>query len=116
MKVLTNVTDNKKDLVKAGNSTIMFKDCIGDSFKMTGVIMYEKDEIDPKTGESVTKLVSCVKREDGEFISTISPTVENSLSLIVNCYDPKEIIAGLAVMIKTKKSNSNREFIYIDLV
>ena len=115
MKILTNISTDKKDLIKAGNSTIMFKDCIGDSFKMTGVIMFEKDELN-KDGESVTKLVSCIKREDGEFISTISPTVENSLSLIVNCYSEKEILAGLDVMIKTKKSNGGREFIYIDLV
>jgi len=115
MKVTTNISTDKKDLIKAGNSTIMFKDCIGDTFKMTGVIMFEKDELD-KDGKTVTKLVSCVKREDGEFISTISPTVENSLSLIVNCYSEKEILAGLDVMIKTKKSNGGREFIYIDLV
>lgn len=115
MNIKTNISSDKKDLIKAGNSTIMFKDCIGDSFKMTGVIMYDKEEVD-KDGKMVTKLVSCVKREDGEFISTISPTVENSLSLIINCYSAEEIKAGLDVMIKTKKSNGGREFIYIDLV
>jgi hypothetical protein len=116
MNIRTNITESKKDLVKAGNTTLMFKDCIGDTFNMTGVIIYDKEEIDSKTGEVSTKIVSCVKREDGEFISTISPTVENSLSLIVNSYEPEEIKAGLAVMIKTKKSNGGRDFIYIDLV
>lgn len=116
MKVLISVTESKKDLVKAGNTTVMFKDCIGDAFKMTGVIIYEKEEVDPKTGECSVKKVSCVKREDGEFISTISPTVENSLSLIVNSFEEDEIKAGLDVIIKTKKSNGGREFIYIDLV
>jgi len=116
MKIKVNVTESKRDLVKAGNTTLMFKDCIGDTFKMTGVIIYEKEEVDAKTGECKTKIVSCVKREDGEFISTISPTVENSLSLIVNSYTEEEVKAGLDVIVKTKKSNGGRDFIYIDLV
>lgn len=116
MNIKFNITDSKKDLVKAGNTTTMFKDMIGETFKMTGLIIYDKEELNAKTGELENKTVSCVKQDDGEFISTISPTVENSLTLIANSFDEEEIKAGIDVTIKSKKSNGGRDFIYIDLV
>lgn len=116
MNIKFNITDSKKDLVKAGNTTTMFKDVIGETFKMTGLIIYDKEELDPKTGELAKKTVTCVKKEDGEFISTISPTVENSVSLIANSYSEEEIKAGIDVEVKSKKSNGGRDFLYIDLV
>ena len=90
MNIKFNITDSKKDLVKAGNTTTMFKDVIGDPLKMTGLIIYDKEEVDPKTGEIETKTVSAIKLENGEFISSISPTVENSLTLIANSFDEAE--------------------------
>lgn len=116
MKVLVNISESKKDLVKAGNTTRMFKDVIGEKITMTGAIIYEKDEVNDKTGEVETKKVCCVRDEKGEYISTISPTVENSLQLIVASYEPEEIKAGLPIEVKSKKSNGGRDFIYIDLV
>lgn len=116
MEILVNVSESKKDLVKAGNSTTMAKDVIGEQFKMTGAIIYKKEEVDQSTGECSVKTVCCIKREDGEFISTISPTVENSLQLIVNSFEKEEILKGIEVVIKSKKSTKGRDFIYIDLV
>ena len=116
MEILVNVSESKKDLVKAWNTTTMAKDVIGEQFKMTGAIIYKKEELDQSTGECSVKTVCCIKREDGEFISTISPTVENSLQLIVNSYDKEEILQGIDVVIKSKKSSKGRDFIYIDLV
>lgn len=116
MEIKVSVTDNKKDLVKAGLTTTMFKDIIGDNIKLKGIIIYDKEEIDQKTGDIVTKTVSAIKTDDGEFVSSISPTVENSLLLIANSYEPEEIKAGIDVIVKSKKSNGGREFIYIDLV
>lgn len=116
MNIKFNITDSKKDLVKAGNTTTMFKDVIGDSLKMVGLIIYDKEELDTKTGVIETKTVSAIKLENGEFISSISPTVENSLTLIANSYDEAEIKAGVDVEVKSKKSNGGRDFLYIDLV
>lgn len=116
MNIKFNITDSKKDLVKAGNTTTMFKDVIGDNIKMTGLIIYDKEEVDGKTGEVETKTVCAIKKEDGEFISSISPTVENSLTLIANSFDADEIKAGIDVIVKSKKSNGGRDFLYIDLV
>lgn len=116
MNILVNITSDKKDLVKAGNAVKGFKDVIGEKIKMTGLIIYEKEELDEKTGEVKKAIVSCVKMENGEFITSISPTVKNSLQLIANTYDADEIKAGVDVMIMSKKSNSNRDFLYLDLV
>lgn len=116
MDIKVNITDDKKDLVKAGNTTTMCKDVVGEKFVMTGIIIYEKEEINAETGEVKKSMVSCIKKQDGEFISTISPTVLNSLDIIVNCYTPEEIKKGIEIEVKSKKSNSKREFIYIDLV
>ena len=110
IKVLLNTTANKKDLVKAGVATTTFKDVIGEAFTMVGVIAYEKTEND----EVMT--VVAVKREDGEFISSISPTVANSLDVIRGAYSDEEISEGIEVVVKSKKSNGGREFLYIDLI
>lgn len=116
MNIKFNITDSKKDLVKAGNTTTMFKDVVGEPFKMTGLIIYDNEEVDTKTGEVEIKTVSAIKKDDGEFISSISPTVEKSLTLIANSFSEDEIKAGIDVEIKTKQSNSKRDFLFIDLV
>lgn len=116
MKILVNITDDKKDLVKANNAVLGFKDVVGEPIEMTGVVIYEKEEPNEKTGEVETKVVSCVKRKDGEFITSISPTVRNSLEMIANTYTAEEIHEGVAVMVKAKKSNGGRDFLYIDLI
>lgn len=116
MQILTNITADKKDLVKANNAVVGFKDCIGEVINMKSVIIYTKEELDEKTGVLECKTVSAIKKGDGEFITSISPTVKNSLDMIVNTYSAEEIQEGVEVMIKSKKSNGGREFIYIDLV
>lgn len=116
MNILVNITTEKKDLVKANNAVLGFKDVIGEDIKMTGVVIYEKEELNEKTGELEKKVVSAVKREDGDFITSVSPTVRNSLEMITNTYTADEITAGVPVMVKSKQSNSGRDFLYLDLV
>lgn len=115
MKVLQGVNVEKKDIVKAGNSVEVFKDIIGEPFKMTGAVIFEKTEKD-KDGKDVVNVVSAIKKEDGEFVSSISPTIKNSLDNILGVYSEEEITAGLDVIIKAGTSNNNREFLYVDLV
>lgn len=111
MKTIVNVSSDKKDLVKASNAVTAFKDVVNTPITMTGVIIYEKVEED---GE--TKVVSAIKLDDGSFVTSISPTVQNSLESIVEAYDEDEIKAGLPVMVKAKASKQGREFLYIDLI
>jgi hypothetical protein len=116
MNCKVNISNDRKDLVRAGNAMLMFKDVIGDTMTIKGIIIYDKEETNEKTGEIETKTVSCVKREDDEFISSISPTVQNSLNLIVGAFSEDEIKEGIQVVVKSKKSNGGRDFLYIDLV
>lgn len=115
MKIKVNITDSKKDIVRAGNATTMFKEVIGETIKINGILIYEKEEIDDKTGAVETKTVTCVKREDGEFISSISPTIENSLENLLGAYDEAEVREGIEIIVKSKKSNGGRDFLYIDI-
>lgn len=115
MKTLVNISENKKDAVKACNAVNGFKDIIGETVTINGIIMFEKDDLDEKTGEITTKSVTAIKRNDGEFFTSISPTVKNSIDAVLEVYEPDEIKKGIEIQIKTKKSNAGREFIYVDL-
>jgi hypothetical protein len=115
MNIKVNITDSKKDIVHAGNATTMFKDVIGDTININGVLIYDKEETDEKTGEVTTKTVSCVKKDDGEFISSISPTIENSLQTLLGAYSEDEVREGIEIVVKSKKSNGGRDFLYIDI-
>ena len=113
LKVVSN--DEKRDIVKAGNAVTPFKDLKGEVVKMTGLVIGEKTEVDVDTGEEISKEVTAIKLDDGSFISTISPTVKNSLENITEAFTDEEILAGIDVEIKTGTSNGGREFIYLDL-
>lgn len=115
MKIKVNTLEGKKDLIHAGNAVKMFKDVVGEKLTIVGVIVYEKEEVDDKTGTVDTKLVSCVKEKNGEFISSISPTVQNSLDLIVGAFEPSELSQGIDIIVKEKNSKGNRKFIYLDV-
>lgn len=116
MKVLVNTLSEKKDLVKAGNAVLGFKDVLGEKMVVTGVIIFEKEEVNEKSGEVEAKTVCCLKRKDGEFITSISPTVKNSLQMIIEAYTAEEIAKGIEVVVKSKSSNAGRDFFYVDLV
>lgn len=114
MEILKNISADKKDIVRAGNAVSGFKDAIGKPITMVGVFLYTKEE-ENKDGVLETKTVSAIKTSDGEFYTSISPTVKNSLQLIADTSETEEIINGIDVVIKSKKSNGGREFLYIDL-
>lgn len=116
MKILVNTTNNKKDVVKASNAVTPFKEVIGKPVKAIGFITYEKEELDERTGVMASRVVTCMKLENGDFISSISPTINNSIDSIVASYDVEEIEQGLDVIVKSKKSNGGRDFLYVDLV
>ena len=116
MTILTNITSDKKDLIKANNSVTGFKEKLGEDILMTGVLIYEKEEIDTKTGEIEKKVVCAIKDSNGDFITSVSPTVKNSLDMIVESYTEEEIKAGLPITIKSKRSNAGRDFFYVDLI
>lgn len=109
-RILVNTTNSKKDIVKAGVATTTFQDCLGEVFKIIGVIIYEKEE------QGETKTVTAVKRDDGEYVTSISPTILSSVETIRSAFDDEELEEGIEVVIKSKKSKGGRDFLYLDLV
>lgn len=116
MKTLVNITSDKKDIVRANNAVLGFKDVIGETLTINGVVIYEKEEVNENTGEIEQKTVTAIKKaEDGEFITSVSPTVKSSLDAVLEVYSEDEIKGGIEIIVKSKKSNAGRDFIYIDL-
>lgn len=116
MRILTNYTSEKKDLVKANNSVDTVKDILNTPFKCVGIIIFEKDGVDEESGEADVKTVVALKTEDGHFYTSISPTVKSSVDAIVEAYDKEEVESGLDIVVKSKLSKSERDFYYVDLV
>lgn len=115
MIITKNITNEKKDLINAVNSTMGFKDILGTPTTIVGAIIYKKDEVDTKTGLPVEKTVASIKTAAGDFVSTTSPTVLQSLEMILESYEPEEVFAGIEIIVKSKKSNGGREFLFIEL-
>lgn len=115
MKLITNICEEKKDIVKAMNTTDTMKDVVGEELTINGVIIYEKDEEDEKTGDVKTVTVTAIRTAEGTFYSSISPTVKNSIDAVMEVFTEEEIKAGINIFVKSKTSNGGRDFIYIDL-
>lgn len=114
LKATENIT--KVDIVKAGNAVTTAKDVVGVAFKLYGVILAEKEEIDDKSGEVKHTVVTILKTDLEEpFISSISPTLKTSAENILDNFDASEFEAGIPSILKTKKSNQGRNFVYVDL-
>lgn len=116
MEIIYNSLEDKKDVVRANNSVNTVKDILGQEFKCIGVLIFEKEGVDEKTGEQVTNTVVALKSEDGEFYTSISPTVKGSIEAVIGVYDKEEFTQGIDMVVKSKESNNGRDFYYIDLV
>lgn len=112
MKILESVGMEKRDLVKAGVATNTVQEFDGESIMLTGVVIGEKP--DTETGEART--VVCLKTADDEFISSISATVKESVTTIMEAFEPNEFADGIPVVVKSRNSKAGRKFFYIDLV
>jgi len=115
MEIIKNITSEKKDLINAANSTVGFKDIVGTPVKMIGAIIYKKEEKNAKTDQIEIKTVVSIKKENGEFVSTVSPTILQSLEMVLESYSEEEVKAGIDILVKSKKSGVGREFLYIEL-
>ena len=62
MEIIKVVSENeKRDIVKAGNAVDAFKNHVGETLTMIGVVLYVKDEVNTTTGEKESKTVTAVK-------------------------------------------------------
>lgn len=106
MNIIKAVTENKKDLINATNSTMTMKRNSDTELLLTGIIIYNDGEKD----------VSVIKTDKG-FISSISPSVHDSLINILDIYNDDEIKQGIKIKINKKIARrSEREYLYIEIL
>lgn len=110
MEITRKVNLEKKEIINAGQTTQTMQDFKGKEVTIVSVLVYNKKE------ENKEITVVTVGTKDAGYITSISPTVINSIEMICEAYDEKEIADGLKVKVETGKSNSNREFIFVNPV
>lgn len=115
MAIKFTTTENKKDIMKATVTISTAKEMKNKQFKLTGVIVYDKEECNEETGEIKTIEVLALRDEKGEYMGTISPTMLNSAKQLTSIFTKEEITDGIDVIIKSGTSNSGREFFYLDI-
>lgn len=120
MKIVQNVNFKLKEMVNSETATTPINLIKGENILVTGILIGIKEEVDNETGEIKSLKVGVIKKDDGQLISSISPTVINSMETIINAYTEcdqiSEIEKGIDVAIKTGKSSKNRDFIFLELI
>ena len=107
--IKTSYNENeKREIVKCmGMGQRQIKNEVGTKIDVAGYVIYTK--ADSVTGEE--KEVISIAGKDGNVFASLSPTVIRSfLDLIEVLGD-----SGFSVIVKTAKSNSNRDFFYLEL-
>lgn len=120
MKILNNVNFNLKEIVNSETATTPINTMMNKEVIATGLLVGLKEDIDNETGEVKTLKVGVIKIDEGNLLSTISPTVINSIETIVNAYTDADMLGeikeGIAIAIKSAKSGKNRDFIFLELL
>ena len=111
MKILENVGMSKRDIVKAGVATSTIQEFNDECMTLTGVLIGAKDD----TENGGTLEVVCLKTSEDVFISSISATVKDSVTTIMEAFTEEEFKAGIPIVIRSKKSKADRTFYYVDL-
>lgn len=115
MKILRSIVAEKKDIVKASVTPNICNSIKDKPFKMTGAVIYTKEE-EQEDGTIKDLRAVAIKASNGEFYTSISPTIISSVESIIEAYDEEEIRAGVEIVIKGAKANSGREFLFADMV
>ncbi len=111
MNILVNTSKQKKDVVKATTTKQYLKDFVGKTAKVTNLFKYQKPNA--MTGELITNVV--LETEHGWLFSQ-SPSVIETVDILLEGYETEEINDGIDIMIQSGKSNAGREFFYIDVL
>lgn len=109
MNIIRRVNIEKKELIKAGQATLTMQDMVGEELTINSVVVFDKLDSD---GKNIRVIV--VGTVEKGYITSISPTIINSMEMICEAYEEKEIIDGVKVRIDSEKSaNKGREFLII---
>lgn len=107
--IKTSYNENeKKQIVKCmGMGQRQIKNEAGTKIDVAGYVLYTTT--DSVTGEE--KEVISIAGEDGSIFASLSPTVIRSFKDLIEVLGDN----GFTVIVKTAKSNSNRDFFYLEL-
>ena len=119
MKILSKVNFTLKEIINSESATKVIKDFAGHELAVTGFLIGEKEDVDSETGELKNVKIGVIKTQDGELISSISPTVIGSIDTIINVYTEANLIgeieSGIPLIVKSNKSAKKREFYNLEL-
>lgn len=100
--------NEKREIVKCmGMGQHQIKNEVGTKIDVAGYVLYTT--ADSVTGEE--KEVISIAGKDGKIYASLSPTVIRSFKDLVEVLGD----SGFSVIVKTAKSNSNRDFFYLEL-
>lgn len=121
MKTIKNVNFSLKETINSESATTVLKTLVNQTLKVNGLLVAEKQEVDEETGESKTLKIGVLKTTDGQLISSISPTVTNSIESIINAYTDGGLLEefkndGVEIKICSSKSSKGRDFFFLELV
>lgn len=120
MKTKSKVNFSLKEIINAESATTVLKNLAGKQVKVNGFLIGSKEDVDSDTGEVKEIQIGVLKTVDGELISSISPTVINSIETIIDTYTEnnllQEIEAGIDIIIKADKSAKGRDFFHLELL
>lgn len=107
--IKTSYNENeKREIVKCmGMGQRQLKNEVGTKIDVAGYVLYTTE--DSATGEE--KEVLSISGKDGNIFASLSPTVIRSFKDLVEVLGD----SGFTVIVKTAKSNSNRDFFYLEL-
>lgn len=107
--IKTSYNENeKREIVKCmGMGQKQIKNEVGTKIDVAGYVLYTT--ADSVTGEE--KEVLSIAGKDGTIFASLSPTVIRSFKDLVEVLGD----SGFSIIVKTAKSNSNRDFFYLEL-
>lgn len=107
MRIKKNVNFGMNEVINSESATQTIADFAGKTVTLSGILFAEKDE------ETGIKTVVVMKTDAG-LITSISPTVINSLETLVGAYEEfgklADLEAGIKVTVNAQQSASKRTF------
>lgn len=112
MNIINNTFTNNTDTYNAINSGGSLKDIAGNTIDIVGAVVYEDE--DKKTGE--TKTITSFKTSEGEFYGTVSANVLQNLDSMMAMGVEFSEEKPLSVMVVSKSSKNDREFLSLKML
>lgn len=109
--LICTTTDKKKMYKAINNGSLQLKDFPG--LKINVIDIIQVDSVRKETGEPAVNTVLIT--DTGECYATLSPTVDDSVNNMIDIFGYPSVENPIPVKVRTGKSNSGREYFYLDV-